>query len=81
MSAARLKRLQRLEARKPVVIVHVDPVEAAIAVRWALQCHAAGKASAVPRFGPPREPSAHKAAALQHLDRVAARLAAQEAHP
>jgi hypothetical protein len=76
MSLARLKRIAALEARKPTGGPRVDP--SAAALRWVLDCHAAvagGKPSPIPRFGPPREPSPAMAAALKHLDHVAARLA------
>jgi hypothetical protein len=71
MSQQRLKRLAALEARRPVVVLRVDPVAAAAAVRWILTCHAAvaaKKASAIPRYGPHPEPSVHKLAALRLLD-------------
>jgi hypothetical protein len=77
------KHLARLEARKLVVAVYVDPDAAAAAIRWLLACHAAvaaGKACLVPQFGPHLEPSPAKAAALRQLDSIAAKLA-QERHP
>jgi hypothetical protein len=82
MSLARLKRIAALEAKKPIVVLHVDPVEAAAALRWVLSCHAAvaaGKACLVPKFGPPREPTPAKAAALRGLDMIAKRLAVEPA--
>jgi hypothetical protein len=78
MSQQRLKRLARLESRQVKVFVPFDYAAAAASLRWVLDCYAvaaAGKASVVPRYGPPREPSPAKAAALRELDRVAARLA------
>ncbi len=83
MTAARLKRLARLEARRPAerpwrpcppegIALLQHFIAAAEAVK-------AGKASTVPRYGPMLAPSPAKAAVLQHLDRVAARLASERA--
>jgi hypothetical protein len=79
MSQQRLKRLQRLESRKPTVGPRVDAVEAAAALLWAIasfEAVRANKASLIPRYGPHREPSVHKHEALRSLDRIAARLMA-----
>jgi hypothetical protein len=78
MSQQRLRRLARLESRRPVIVLRLDPVEAAAALRWLIDCFAAvdaGKASHIPRYGPHREPSVHKLAALRLLDGIAKRLA------
>jgi hypothetical protein len=83
MTAARLKRLQRLEARRPSERPWFDPGPAAIELlRWHLDCHAAvdaGRACEIPRYGPHPEPSPALAAVMRELDRVAARLAAERA--
>jgi hypothetical protein len=79
MSLQRLKRLQRLESRRPAEKPYVDRPEAVALLRWYIasaEAVRAGKASLVPRYGPPREPSPAKHEALRALDRVAARLAA-----
>jgi hypothetical protein len=82
MSQQRLKRLARLEARKPVAVVRVDAAAAAASLRWVLDCYAAveaGKASVIPRYGPHPEPTDAKRAALQLLEQTAARLASKRA--
>ena len=79
MTAARLKRLTRLESRQVRVFVPFDYAAAAAALRWLIDCFAAvasGKASAVPKFGAPREPSPAMVAALRGLNMIAKRLAA-----
>jgi hypothetical protein len=83
MTAARLKRLARLESRKPVAVLRVDPVEVAALLRWCLASFAAveaGKACAVPRYGPPESPSPALEAIMRESDRMHARLMA-ERHP
>jgi hypothetical protein len=83
VTAARLKRLTKLESRQVRVFVAFDYAAAAAVLRWHLDCHAAvsaGKARALPRYGPHPEPSPAKHEALRYLDRIAAWLA-QERHP
>jgi hypothetical protein len=73
------RRLARLEARKPAVVVRVDAAAAAVAMQWCIASFEAvkfGKASAIPKYGPPREPSPAMHEALRSLDRIAARLTA-----
>jgi hypothetical protein len=65
-----------LESRKPAVVLRVDPAEAAAALCWCIASFEAVKASPVPKYGPMPEPSPALAAALKHLDGIAARLAA-----
>jgi hypothetical protein len=80
MSLARLKRIAALEARKPKAFVSVDYAAAAASLCWVLACHAAvaaNKASLMPVYGPPREPTPAMAEAMRHLDRMAARLEAE----
>jgi len=81
VSLARLKRLQRLEARRPSERPWRDCGPAAIALlRWHIACHEAverGLACEVPRYGPFPEPSPAMVAVMKELDRVAARLAAE----
>jgi hypothetical protein len=76
-----LKRLQRLEARRPAERPWFDPGEAAIALlRWCLDNFAAvdsGKACLVPVYGPHPEPSDAMRRVMQDLDRIATRLAAE----
>jgi hypothetical protein len=82
MSLARLKRLQRLESRRPSERPWTDPGPQAIALlKWCItsaEAVRADKACLIPRYGPPRELSPAMASVMQQLDRVAARLA-QEA--
>jgi hypothetical protein len=78
MSLARLKRLQRLESRRPAERPWPDPVAAAASLSWLLTCFAAvaaGRACLIPRFGPMPAPSPAKAAALKQLDGISKRLA------
>jgi hypothetical protein len=78
MTAARLRRLAALEARKPRVFRPFDYAVAAASLRWALDCHAvvkAGEASLVPRYGPRPAPSDAKRRVLGELDQVGRRLA------
>jgi hypothetical protein len=71
------KQLDEIEGNRRPETPLVDPAAAAASLRWLLACHAAvaaGKACLVPKFGPPREPSPAKAAALRGLDMIAKRL-------
>jgi hypothetical protein len=82
MSLARLKRLQRLEARQPRVFRPFDYAGSAAAPRWLLACHAAvaaGKASLVQVYGPRPLASPAKAAVLRELDGIASRMTAGRA--
>jgi hypothetical protein len=82
MTAARLKRLTRLESRQVRVFVPFNYAAAAAALRWVLDCYAAvasGKASLIPRIVPPCEPSPAKHEALRYLNGISKRLAAEPA--
>jgi hypothetical protein len=78
MSLQRLKRLQRLESRRPAEKPYVDRPEAIALLKWCIasaEAVRAGKASPIPRYGPPRAPTPAKLAAQQLLDGIASRLA------
>jgi hypothetical protein len=73
------KQLDEIEVNRRPETPSFDPVAAAAALLWVLDCYAsvaAGKASLIPVYGPPREPTDAKRAALQLLDSIAARLTA-----
>jgi hypothetical protein len=73
VTAARLKRLARLEARRPSERPWTDPGPEAIALlRWFIasgEAVKAGKASLVPRYGPHPTPTPAKREAMRYLDR------------
>jgi hypothetical protein len=75
MSLAHLKRLQRLESRRPAERPWRDPGPAAIALlRWHLDCYATVDrvlACLIPVYGPHPEPSPAKAAVMRETDRIA----------
>jgi hypothetical protein len=78
MSLTRSKRIEALEARKPVTVLRIDAAAAAAALRWCIasfEAATAGKASLIPRYGPPREPTPAMVAVLKQLDGIAKRLA------
>ncbi len=81
MSLQRLRRLQRLEARRPAERPWTDPGPVAIALlQWCLASFAAvdaGKASAVPRYGPHPAPSEAFERIMRDADRMHARLVAE----
>jgi hypothetical protein len=81
MSLARLKRLQRLEARRPSERPWVDPGPLAIALlRWHIENYGAVEASRaclIPVFGPHPEPTPALVAILREADRAHDRLAAE----
>jgi hypothetical protein len=82
MTAARLKRLEALERRRPAIFRPFDHAAAAELLLWFIACAnavEAGRACAIPFFGPHPEPTPAKAAALKQLDGIGARLA-QERH-
>ena len=81
MSIARLKRLQRLEARQPKGPPWFDVYDAAIALwqAFGFEALAAGKASLVPLYGPPEAPTAAFELAMRCYDMMHERLSAKPA--
>jgi hypothetical protein len=83
MTAARLRRLARLEARRPAERPWTDPGPAAIElIHRCIDSFAAveaGRASAIPRYGPHPQPSPAFEAIMRESDRIAARLVAERA--
>jgi hypothetical protein len=82
MTAARLKRLARLESRRPAERPWTDPGPAAIALlQWFIACHAAvdaGRACALPvELEPESQWSDAKRRVMAESDRVHARLLAE----
>jgi hypothetical protein len=79
MSLQRLRRLQRLESRRPSERPWRPCPPEGIALLQhfiaAAEAVASGKASTVPRFGPMPAPSPAKHEALRYLDGIAKRLA------
>jgi hypothetical protein len=80
MTAARLKRIVALEARRPVAVVWVDPYDAAMALKRIIEHDAPavrdGRAEWIPIYGPPTEKEdADMRRVLADLDRIAERLA------
>jgi hypothetical protein len=78
MTAARLKRLAKLESRRPAERPWRDDGPAAALLQWCIasfEAVDAGKACRLPRYGPHPQPSPAKAEAMRYLGRIAARLA------
>jgi len=78
-----LKRLERLERRKPTGDFWRDPFPAAMRLWEDLQAVAAGKACWLPQPGPPLSPDAEHAVALavREIGRMADRLRAGKPTP
>jgi hypothetical protein len=79
LSLARLKRIAALEARRPAVVVWVDPYEAAMALKRRIEVDwpavRDGRAEWIQHQGPPTEAvDSAMRRTLDELDRLAARL-------